>query len=293
MKLGTLTLENIEILKKFDIGLKNFIEREYTDDIKNDVARYIFNEFVENVELRKLFDYTTEEISEICSIEIYDDTNYPMIIDKMISGMDFEPEALIEETISIVKKEFNEQETKEKADGDIIIDVTLSDGTELKYYVSGYGSIEYIEEDGDEALDKWKGKFDLEVSDYYSNLSLPETEDELSPMEIDDLNYEKATKKLSENLKEVKSGGADWAVRTWAVNVVNDELGWYICDDECYNFDFVKRTCNEDGCEIEDIEKFEVSKVDDLLKYVSNYDFETETSNLPGDEATQQIIRDL
>lgn len=64
--------------------------------------------------------------------------------------------------------EVNTEATIKKADGDMVIDVTLVDDTVLTYYVNQ--DVQYIEELGVDAFDKWRGIYDDKVLDLYNDL---------------------------------------------------------------------------------------------------------------------------
>jgi hypothetical protein len=296
--------ENLEIvIEHFELNdkpaykfLNNFLSSNENDYTFSFLAEWFLGKFCEENEkglnFRFLFDY--DEVTKISICEaVKIPGNSKLISNKILEDLDgqifdgivwdksiddnetgFVNEFEKTENVEIVNLVFDEAATVAKADGDTIIVATLSDDRQLTYYIGNNGNIEYIEEDGEEQYEKWLGKFDLEVTNYFSNLLLPESEENLSPMEIDDLNYQKAVKKLCEKFKEAVSGGADWSVRTWIVKkFIDDEIGWYICDDENGNFDFLKRISFAGQFEFEVIYIEEAAKIDELIKFVSNYDF--------------------
>lgn len=275
MKLGNLTLGDLTTLVNDGIKLTEFISTNYTDDINRDVAKFILESFVKNENnIQRHFEYTEEEILNIKHVSNFS-VNYDLLIDKIVSGMEFETEELIESDIQDendieIDNDYFIEEYSQEFEEYLKSDNVIATGIGYKNQETLYNKLFTKQE-----------LYDFFVNEYIR--------DELSGAELDDLAFENATKKLTSTFREVRSGGADWAVRTWEVKYLSEELGWYICDDEYGNLEFTKRVGDDEGFEYDIIHSVEYKDIDELLEFVAKYNFNASTD----DEVTQQVIADL
>lgn len=100
--------------------------------------------------------------------------------------------------------------------------------------------------------------------------------------DIDDENvYENATKKLKELYGRNIGNSADWSSDAWLVKVVYDSQYVIINDESSDKFEFFKATWNlenEDN-DIEVLYTVEYSDIDELIQFVSDYDFTNQIDN--------------
>ena len=162
MKLSTLTLGDLNILVNKGINIYGFINNNYTDDIKRDVAKFVFDKFVTNENnIQTIFEYTEEEIDKISSISIYDDINYVLLIDKIFTGMEFEPEELIslykkDNIVKINQSDFSvdHELTDEDDDGDVVIYYAPED---INFYLNTANEvIDIMTSEGESEFEKYK-----------------------------------------------------------------------------------------------------------------------------------------
>lgn len=98
---------------------------------------------------------------------------------------------------------------------------------------------------------------------------------------VDENVYENATKKLSELYGRNIGNSADWSADAWLVKVVDDSQYVIINDESSDKFEFFKATWNlenEDN-DIEVLYTVEYSDIDELIQFVSDYDFTNQIDN--------------
>ena len=98
---------------------------------------------------------------------------------------------------------------------------------------------------------------------------------------VDENVYENATKKLKELYGRNIGNSADWSSDAWLVKVVYDSQYVIINDESSDKFEFFKATWNlenEDN-DIEVLHTVEYNDIDELIQFVTDYDFSNQTDN--------------